>query len=454
MGNRQSRWLFDSLTLRPQMNVPLCDLRAQYESLKDEIDVAMQAVGASGHFILGPNVKAFEEEMAAYVGCEHAVGVASGTDALHLALRALQIGPGDEVITTPFTFIATTEAIGMVGARPVFVDIDPRTFNIDPNLIEDAITPRTKAILPVHLYGQSCDMDAIMDIANRHSVRVVEDCAQSLGATYKGSKVGTFGDVGCLSFFPSKNLGCFGDGGMVVTDNPSVYERVEYLRRHGGKVKYHHEELGLNSRLDELQAAILRVKLQHLDRWNSMRRQRAYRYNRLLANLKGVIRPAELANNNTIIPVSSILSQTERGLRGHVSLPFPVGKGRGEGPKKENSAPASFAPDEADTNPLLKAVYHQYTIIIDNRDAAREYLNNAGIGCAVYYPVPLHLQKVHDGIGYQQVDFPCAERAAQACLSLPMYPELTYAQQMQAVECLCHGVAGRTTRHTRNIVAA
>ena len=374
--------------------VPLCDLRAQYESLKHEIDVAMQTVAASGQFILGANVKAFEEEMAAYLGCKHAIGVGSGTDALHLAVRALDIGPGDEVITTPFTFIATSEAICLVGATPVFVDIDPRTFNIDPNLIESAITPRTKAILPVHLYGQPCDMDAIMDIAERYDLRVVEDCAQSLGAEYRGRNAGTFGDVGCLSFFPSKNLGCFGDGGMVVTGDGSLCERVEYLRRHGGRVKYHHEELGLNSRLDELQAAILRVKLPHLDRWNSLRRQHAYRYNSLLAELKQIVRPAERADNGTVTPHG----------------------------------------DDDGTNSLQHAVYHQYTIQVDNRDAVRKHLSHARVGCAIYYPVPLHLQTVHEGLGHQPGSFSCAERAAHTCLSLPMHPELAKDQQEKVIE--------------------
>ena len=374
--------------------VPLCDLRAQYESLKHEIDAAMQTVAASGQFILGPNVKAFEEEMAAYLGCKHAIGVGSGTDALHLALRALDIGPGDEVITTPFTFIATSEAICLVGATPVFVDIDPRTFNIDPNLIEAAITPHTKAILPVHLYGQPCDMDPIMQIAARRGLRVIEDGAQALGAEYRGRKAGTFGDAGCLSFFPSKNLGCFGDGGMVVTNDSGLYERVEYLRRHGGRVKYHHEELGLNSRLDELQAAILRVKLPHLGHWNSLRRQHAYRYNSLLAELKWGARPVELTDVATVTPLN----------------------------------------DELDANPLLLAVYHQYTIQVEDRNVVAAGLREEGIGCFSYYPVPLHLQRVHQGIGHQPGDFPCAEQAAQNCLSLPMFPELARWQQQTVVK--------------------
>ncbi|MGH7201836.1 MAG: DegT/DnrJ/EryC1/StrS family aminotransferase, partial [Planctomycetaceae bacterium] len=282
--------------------IPICDLKQQYQTLKAEIDAAMQDVAANSHYILGPNVKALEQELAEYCGCEHAVGVNSGTDALHLALRALGVGPGDEVITTPFTFIATTEAICMVGATPVFVDIDPETFNIDPQCIEPAVTKRTKAILPVHLYGQPCEMDAIMAIANTHGLKVVEDCAQAIGAEYKGRKVGTFGDAGCFSFFPSKNLGCMGDGGMLTTNAPAVYERVEMLRRHGGKVKYHHSEIGVNSRLDELQAAILRVKLPHLDRWSDLRRRHAYRYNALLPQTTGVICPSEWTTKGRVQP--------------------------------------------------------------------------------------------------------------------------------------------------------
>ena len=247
--------------------VPLSNPSGEYLQLKAEIDAAIQSVCAAGHYILGPNVKAFEQEMAAYCECPHAVGVANGTDALHLALRALKIGPGDEVITTPFTFVATTEAIGIVGATPVFVDVDPDTFNMDVAQIEKAITPRTRCLLPVHLYGQPCDMDPLMELARRHHLRVVEDCCQAIGATYKGRQVGTIGDAGCLSFFPSKNLGCLGDGGMVITRDADVFQRVEMLRRHGGRIKYHHEELGLNSRLDELQAAVLRIKLKRLPKW-------------------------------------------------------------------------------------------------------------------------------------------------------------------------------------------
>jgi dTDP-4-amino-4,6-dideoxygalactose transaminase len=377
------------------MRVPLCDLTEQYVSLKPQIDAAIQEVLASGHYILGPNVRAFEQEIADYLGCKYAVGVNSGTDALHLALRALNIGPGDEVITTPFTFVATTEAIGMVGATPVFVDIDPYTYNIDPRRIEPAITPRTKAILPVHLYGQPCDMDAIMAIAQANSLHVVEDCAQALGAAYRQQKTGTFGAAGCLSFFPSKNLGCFGDGGMVATDDENIFHRVEMLRRHGGRVKYHHDELGLNSRLDELQAAVLRVKLSKLDLWNGARRERAYRYNRLLASTPGIELPREL--------------QAEK-------CEAPTG---GSGSSLCN-----------------KSVYQQYTILVDDRDSLAKRLQERGIGCFSYYPVPLHLQRVHKELGYGPGRFPVAERVAERCLSLPMFPELSEAQQDEVVRAI------------------
>ena len=381
--------------------IPVCDLKRQYQALKGPIDEAMQAVAAGSHFILGPNVKALEQEIAAYCDCQFAAGVGNGTDALHLALRALRIGPGDEVITTPFTFVATTEAIGIVGATPVFVDIDPETLNMDPAAIEEAITPRTRAILPVHLYGQPCEMDPILELARKHSLYVVEDCAQAIGATYQGRKVGSLGDVGCLSFFPSKNLGAFGDGGMVVSNNREVHERVEMLRRHGGKVKYHHCELGLNSRLDELQAAILRIKLAHLESWIDLRRRHAYRYNALLARLPGVTLPREITSRGTAIPKHAAPTGGER----------------------------------------VRSVYHQYTVLVEQRDALLSQLTAAEIGSMVYYPVPLHLQEVHAPLGYRQGDFPHAEHAAEHCLSLPMFPELTAGEQDQVVAAFAKAIS-------------
>ncbi len=374
--------------------IPLCDLQSQYQTICHDVSTAIEQVCASGAYVLGPNVKQFESEVADYLTSDHTIGVGSGTDALHLVLRALGIGPGDEVITTPFTFVATTEAIGLVGASPKFVDISPNTFNIDPQHIEQAITKRTKAILPVHLYGQPCEMDAIMDIANRHNLPVIEDCAQAIGAEYRGQKVGTFGVAGCFSFFPSKNLGCFGDGGLVATNDPELGKRVEMLRRHGGRVKYHHSELGLNSRLDEIQAAVLRVKLPLLDRWNSQRRAVAAAYNKKLAGLSEVTVPEEL--------------------------------------HAEGLQPA-IAEHE---NTLLSAVYHQYTIEVDDRDAIASAMKLQDVQTCVYYPIPLHLQEVHKDLGHARGSFPNAERAAKRCLSLPMFPELTDEQIAHVVDAL------------------
>jgi len=379
--------------------IPLCDVAAQYAGLKVRLDDAMLSVAAAGHYILGENVKAFEREFATYCQCEFAVGVGNGTDALHLALRALDIGPGDEVITTPFTFIATTEAIGLVGATPVFVDIDPRTFNLDVTAIASKITPRTKAILPVHLYGQPCDMEPLLEMARTHNLYVVEDCAQAVGATYRGQKAGTFGDVGCFSFFPSKNLGCMGDGGMVTTNDKAIYERVEVLRRHGGRVKYHPDELGVNSRLDEMQAAILRVKLEHLDVWNDLRRRHAYQYNHLLEPVAGITLPAEWRPQGQVVSTDT----TRQG--------------------KE-----------------LHAAYHQYTVLLDQRDAVMQQLRDDGVGCFPYYPVPLHLQRVHANLGHKAGDFPVAEDVSKRCLSLPMFPELSADQQNKVVQTLASHV--------------
>lgn len=360
--------------------IPILDLKAQFLSLQPEIEAALREVMLNGHFILGPNVKAFEAEIAQYLDVSHAVGLNSGTDALHLALRALDIGPGDEVITTPFTFIATTEAIGIVGATPVFVDIEPDTFNLDPAQLEAAITPRTKAILPVHLYGQSADMSAIMAIAQKHGLAVIEDCAQSMGATYMGRQTGTIGTVGCYSFFPSKNLGAYGDGGLIATADEALAARIRSLRAHGGRVKYHHEELGLNSRLDEMQAAVLRIKLPRLDGWNEARRAVAARYRAGLADLPGLALPGE----------------------------------------------------SRDGTP----VYHQFTIRVQERDRVQKALQEAGIMTMVYYPVPLHLQQVHAPMGHKPGDFPAAEKAAAEVLSLPMYPELDAETQDRVIEAV------------------
>lgn len=366
--------------------IPILDLTTQYANLKSEIDAALAGVCASGAFINGPSVKSLENEIAQYVGARHGVGLNSGTDALHLALRALDIGAGDEVITTPFTFVATTEAIGIVGAKPVFVDIDPRTYNIDPDAVEAAITARTKAIMPIHLYGAPADMSALMAIARRRGLRVIEDCAQAIGATLEGRFVGTFGDIGAYSFFPSKNLGAYGDGGMAVCDSDAIAGRLRSLRAHGGRKKYHHEELGVNSRLDEMQAAILRVKLPHLDAWTRARNAVAARYTQALQDLPAVTLP--------VIPAGG------------------------------------------------RHVFHQYTIRVAGRDGVQARLQERGVQTMVYYPVPLHLQEVHRGHAHQAGDFPHSERAASEVLSLPMFPELTEEAQARVIEAVRECVSG------------
>jgi dTDP-4-amino-4,6-dideoxygalactose transaminase len=349
------------------MKIPILDLKAQYLAHRDEIDAAILDVVHSGHFILGPNVRALEEEVAAYTGCRHAVGVASGTDALQLALLALGIGPGDEVITTPFTFIATASTISHTGAVPVFVDIDPHDFNLVPERVEQAITPRTKAILPVHLFGQPVKTAEILDIARQHGLKVIEDAAQAIGAEENGQRVGSFGDAACFSFYPTKNLGAYGDGGMVTTNDPDLAEKIDVLRRQGSKQKYHNEVLGFNSRLDEMQAALLRVKLKYLDEWTAGRQRVARHYNELLA-ATGVVTPYE--------------------------------------------------------RPGVRHVYHQYTIRVPRRDELQAHLKEQGIGTMIYYPVPLHRLPLYAGLGYEPGSLPASEQAAQEVLSLPIYPEL------------------------------
>ena len=364
------------------MTIPLVDLKVQYNSIKGEIDAAIDRVLQNGQFILGPEVKAFEEEMAIYCGTKFAVGVASGTDALQLALLAYGIKPGDEVITTPFTFIATAESIAKCGAKPVFVDIDHRTYNIDPAQIEPKITRRTKAILPVHLYGQPAAMERILELAQKHNLKIIEDCAQALGAEYKASKVGSLGDAGCFSFFPSKNLGAYGDAGMVVTNEPSIAETVRILRVHGSKATYQHVLHGFNSRLDALQAAILRVKLKHLDPWNEMRRNKTALYTQLLSQVGGIESPY---------------------FEGHI-----------------------------------KSSCNYYTIRLKdsrlNRDKLRKHLESKGIQTMIYYPLSLHLQDVYKYLRHKPGDFPHSELAQEQVLSLPMYPELSEEQIQEIVK--------------------
>ena len=359
--------------------IPGFSLTRQNAELEQEVTEAILDVMRGGQFILGENVAKLEKEIADLCEAEYAIGVGNCSDALYLALRACGVGPGDEVITTPFTFFATAGAIAHTGAKPVFCDIDPGTFNIDPSRIEDAITERTKAILPVHLYGQAADMDPINSIAKKYSLYVIEDAAQAIGAKYKGRPVGSLGDIACFSFFPTKNLGAFGDGGMLTTNDPELEERIRMLRVHGSKKKYHHEILGCNSRLDELQAAMLRVKLKYLDAWTNTRRALAERYREKL----------NVAGNAIVLP-------TEMEWAYHV--------------------------------------YHQYTIRVPNRDAVQEELKARGITSKVYYPLSLHLQPVFKDLGYEPGDFPESEKATEEALSLPMFPELEYAEQDRVVE--------------------
>lgn len=361
--------------------IPMVDLKRQYARLKKEIDEALGGALEETQFILGPNVAALEREVAAYHGLPFAVGCANGTDALLLALRAFGIGAGDEVITSPFTFIATAETIALAGARPVFVDICPDTFNIDPKKIAPKISPKTKAIIPVHLFGHSADMAPILDIAREHHLKVIEDCAQAFGASCQGQKAGTFGDAGCFSFFPSKNLGCYGDGGMVITKNEDIAAKIKMLRNHGSATRYYHSEVGYNSRLDELQAAILRVKLPLIDEFNDARRANALQYGSALAGLD-LLLPAE--------------------------------------------------------RPGCKHVYHQFTLRVQNRQKIAGALADAGIASAVYYPVPLHLQEVFLKMYGPQKSLDVSEACAREVLSLPMFPELTAEEIRRIAEVIHH----------------
>lgn len=351
------------------MKIPLLDLKGQYRSIKSEIDETLRNVIERQDFILGEECRLFEDEVAHYCGSKYAVGVASGTDALILALKALDIGPGDEVITTSFTFFATAEAVSLVGAKPVFVDIEPKTYNIDPALLEKAITPRTKAIIPVHLYGQCADMDPIIAIARKRKLKIIEDTAQAIGATYKGRKAGSMGDIGTLSFFPSKNLGAFGDAGMIITNDKDVADKIRMLRVHGSAERYIHSEIGMNSRLDNLQAAVLRVKLKYLDSWLEARRGHANHYD---ANLKDL------------------------------PLIFP------------------YVPDH-NTH-----TYHQYVLRVNSDlDKFMKFLVDNGIEARTYYPVPLHLQECYRHLGYKGGSLNESEQASKETLAIAVYPELT-----------------------------
>lgn len=351
--------------------IPFVDLRAQYQSVKSDVDAAVLRVLNSTQFVLGPDVKAFEEKFAPYCQVREAIGVNSGTSALHLALLAADVGRGDEVITTPFTFVATASAIDYTGAKPVFVDIDPGTLTIDPAKIEAAITPRTRAILPVHLYGQPADMDPIMEIARRRGLVVIEDAAQAHGAEYKGKRAGSIGDVGCFSFYPGKNLGAYGEGGAVTTNSPEIARKVRMFRDWGAERKYHHELKGYNYRLDGIQGAVLNVKMDHIEKWTEARRSHAARYDALL--------PKKFARQ--VVPEH------------------------------------------------MRHVYHVYAIRHPRRDALQAFLNQRGVSTGIHYPIPVHLQPCFSDLGYKAGDFPLSERAAQETLSLPMYPEMEPAQQ-------------------------
>jgi len=366
------------------MNVPLLDLKAQYATIREEVRAAVERVFESQHFIMGPEVTGLEAEVAEYCHCSHAVGVSSGSDALLVALMASGVKPGDEVILPTYTFFATAGAVWRLGAKPVFVDVLPDTYNIDPQAIEASLTARTKAIIPVHLYGQVADIDAVLEVAGKHGLRVIEDAAQAIGSESKGRRAGSWGDFGCFSFFPSKNLGGAGDGGMVTTCNDELADRVRLLRNHGYRPKYYNKVVGGNFRLDALQAAVLRVKLRHLDRWTEQRQHNANRYRELLAaaNLPQVKTPRDSAEG--------------------------------------------------------RHIYNQFVIRVpaEQRNALREFLSGSGVGTEIYYPVPLHLQECFSSLGHRRGDFPVAEAAADETIALPIYPELSDAQLQQVVAAI------------------
>lgn len=364
-------------------SIPLADLQAQYQAIGEEIDAAIRRVISKSSFILGPEVTNFEQAFAAYCGAAHCVGVSSGTAALELALRALGVGPGDEVITVAHTFIATAEAISAVGAKPVFVDIEPHSYNLAPEAFAEAITPRTRAVIPVHLYGQPADMTRINRIAREHGLRVIEDAAQAHGATWEGRRAGVLGDAACFSFYPGKNLGAYGDAGAVVTNQAEIAEQVRLLRNHGRRAKYLHEQIGFGERLDALQAAILGAKLSHLGKWIEERNRLAARYTSRLADLELVL------------------------------------------PQVSEQA---------------RHAWHLYVVRTPRRDEMLEHLHQQGIGAGVHYPIPLHLQPAYAELGYGRGDLPVTELVADTCLSLPLYPEMTEEQQDRVIQCIAEFV--------------
>ena len=373
------------------MGVPLLDLKAHHEPLHTEIMAAIEQTFRSQAFILGPEVAKLEERVAAYSQAKYGIGVSSGTDALLIALMAIGVGSGDEVITAPYSFFATAGVVARLGAKPVLVDIDPTTYNIDPAKIEKAITLRTKAMIPVHLYGQCADMAPILDLAQRHNLKVIEDAAQAIGSEYRdGRRAGGMGTVGCLSFFPSKNLGALGDGGMVVTNDQELAERMKVLRVHGGKPKYYHKMIGGNFRLDTIQAAVLNVKLNYLDDWTQRRQENAQRY-------------------------EALFQQSRLVQKGKVRLPAPV--------YRESGAKHYH-------------IYNQFVLRVEQRDDLMGFLKQKGIGTEIYYPVPFHLQECFRYLGHKEGDFPESERAAKETVAIPIYPELTAAQQTEVVETI------------------
>jgi dTDP-4-amino-4,6-dideoxygalactose transaminase len=367
-----------SLTNVPD-KVPYLDLAAQIRGIRKEIDAALARTLDQNSFCLGPDVAQFEKDFAQFCGAKYCLGFNSGTSALHVAMKLLNVGPDDEVITTPFTFIATSWAISYVNAKPVYVDIDDETFNLDPKLIEPAITPRTKAVLPVHLYGQPFDVDKVLDVCRKHNLPLVEDAAQAHGAKYRGKVVGAFGDISCFSFYPTKNLGACGEGGALVTNHDQLAARAKSLREHGSTVRYCHDEVGFNYRMEGFQGAVLRVKLKYLDQWTRERQRVAARYAELLKDT-----PLRLPR----------------------------------------------------VAPFAESAWHLYTVRHPKRDALKKHLEDNGVGCAVHYPIPLHLQKVYAHLGHKPGDFPVAEKASRECLCLPMYAELTEAQLTRVVEVI------------------
>jgi len=380
--------------------IPPLDLTQQYQTLAPEVNTAVTELLASGRYIGGAAVADFEQAFATYLGVSHVIGCNSGTDALYLALRALEIGPGDEVITSPFTFFATAEMVTAVGAVPVFVDIEPDTFNLDLNQLESAITDRTRAIIPVHLFGQPLDLSRLCAIAKSHNLFVIEDCAQATGADWAGQKVGSWGDIGCFSFFPTKNLGACGDGGAVSTQDPDLAQKIRILKEHGSPQRYYHTEIGINSRLDAVQAVILTIKLRYLDQWNTQRQAVADRYTQALQNIPGLIPPHPPQGGTSVWHQYTIRIPTCTEPRPCAAAATPCDRAAGE------SAPPC-------------------------RDWVRQHLQQQDISTMIYYPVPLHQQEVYASLGYQPGQLPIAEQAAREVLSLPMFPELTPQQQEQ-----------------------